>query len=288
MKTKKILTDMLVVTIGCVLMGLSVSLFFDPYRIIPGGLTGLSILLHDATGLLSIGSIILIVNIPLFLLSWIFVGHHFLIGTVFGTVVSSLFIDLFNAVLKPPTNLEPFMAAIAGAVLMGLGLGLIFTRGYTSGGSDVAARLLKNLMPHVQMGHLMLVIDCLVIAAAGLYYQDLNSVIVAAVAVYIISVVVNGVVYGINVERVAYIISSDPDKVVAAIENDLHRGATLLHGEGGFRGEPRKVILCAIKRQQSAALKMTVKKADPHAFLIVMSANEVLGEGFRDYDEKAM
>jgi len=282
------MTDALTVAAGCALMALSVVLFYEPNEIVPGGVTGLAMILRGRIGGPGVGVYILLINAPLFILSWIFVGRRFLLGTLIGTVLSSLMIELFTLFITPPQNIEMLAAAVLGGLLSGLGLGLIFLRGVTTGGSDVAARLFKLIFPHVQIGHLILAIDVFVVGLAGINYGDINNMVYAAVTIYIATVVINAVLYGMNIERVAYIISDTPEAVTAAIDKELERGVTLLHGEGGYSGTPRKIILCAVKRQQIAKLKHIVADADPAAFVILMNANEVLGEGFQGHDRHGL
>ena len=148
------------------------------------------------------------------------------------------------------------------------------------------ARLLKVPFPSMNIGKLMLMVDGLVVVAAGFVFGSVNNMLFAIIPIYIATVAVDGILYGMNIERMAFIVSDKIPELVEAISVRLKRGATLLHGEGTYSGEERKIILCAVKRQQIAALKNLVKEIDPKAFLILTEANEVLGEGFGDYENK--
>lgn len=276
--------DLAVIALGGALFALSVSLLLDPYGIVPGGVTGVAMLLCAFFPQLPLGVTVLVINIPLFLLSWRILGHKFLLYTAFGTLVSSLLIDLFARL--PAIETDPLLAGVFGGLVAGAGLGLVFTRGATTGGSDIIARLLKIPLPHIQLGRLMLAFDGCVAIAAGLVFGSFNHMLYAVITLYICSRVMDGILYGMNVERMAFIISDQIPLIVTAISDRLGRGATLLHGEGAYSGEARKIILCAIKRQQIAQLKGIIKEADPKAFLILTEANEVLGEGFMDYDKQ--
>ncbi len=279
--------DYLVITLGSALMAVSVVCFLDPQNIVPGGVTGLAMMVNHLYSALPIGMTILIINLPLFILSWRFAGRRFLLYTIYGTVVSSVFIDL-GAHILPIIQVEPLLAAIFGGLTLGAGLGLVFTRGATTGGTDVAARLLKLIFRHMQMGRLMLCVDAVIIALAGLVFGKVENVMYAVICLYVGTQIMDAILYGLNTAKVAYIISDHPERVVGAISEHLDRGATLLQGEGGYTGNPKKVILCAVKRQQIALLKEVVKTADPAAFLILSEAHEVLGEGFREYDKHAL
>jgi uncharacterized membrane-anchored protein YitT (DUF2179 family) len=174
---------------------------------------------------------------------------------------------------------------VFGGLLMGAGLGLVFLKGATTGGSDIIARLLKFPFPHVQIGKLMLAFDGFVVVAAGFVFGSVNHMLYAVIALYISVQALDGILYGLNVERLAFIISDRIPDIAEKISEHLGRGATLLRGEGAYTGTERKIALCAIKRQQIAELKKLVKESDPGAFVILTEANEVLGEGFADYDK---
>ncbi len=268
-------------------MALGINLFLVPYKIVPGGVTGVAMLINYLAPGISIGILIIIINVPLFVLCWRLVGRRFLYGTILGTFISSIIIDA-TAPFLPKIDTEPLLAAIFGGLIMGVGLGLIFSRDATTGGTDIVARLMKLVFRHMQMGKLILIVDAVVIIAAAFTYNSLNSMFYAVISLYVCTVALDFILYGTDFAKVAYIISDKADEIKEAIFTALDRGVTILNGEGGFTGEPRKLILCAIKRTQIARLKETVKDIDPNAFIILTEAHEVLGEGFRDYDKNAM
>jgi uncharacterized membrane-anchored protein YitT (DUF2179 family) len=280
----QIITDLTVIALGGAIFALSVTLLLDPYGIVPGGVTGIAMLLCELFPFLPLGMTVLVLNIPLFLLGWRLLGHRFLLYTGFGTVVSSILIDVF-ARLPLAVETEPLLAGVFGGLLMGVGLGLVFMKGATTGGSDIIARLLKFPFPHVQIGKLMLAFDGCVVIAAGFVFGSVNHMLYAVITLFIGARAMDGILYGLNIERMAFIISGRIPDILEKISNDLGRGATLLHGEGAFTGTDRKIILCAIKRQQIMDLKTLVKETDPKAFVILTEAHEVLGEGFMDYEK---
>ncbi|MDR3208138.1 MAG: YitT family protein [Oscillospiraceae bacterium] len=278
--------DYLFITVGSAFMAVAVHFFLDPHNIVPGGVTGIAMMINYLMPQFPIGLTIIVINLPLFVLSWRFAGRRFLIYTIYGTVASSLLIDAIA--YWGTATVEPLLAAIFGGVPRGAGRGLVFTRGATTGGSDVAARLLKLIFSHMHMGRLMLGVDLVVIAAAWAVFGRIDAALYAVVTLYVSTTAADAILYGLNTARVAYIISDRVDEVVRGIDAALGRGATLLHGEGAYTGDPKKVILCAIKRTQIAILKEIVKEIDPAAFIILSEAHEVLGEGFRDYDKHAL
>ena len=164
--------------------------------------------------------------------------------------------------------------------MMGAGLGFVFRQGASTGGSDIVARLLRRRFPYMRMGVLVLMIDAVVIAASMVVFRSINSGLYAILAIYLASRTIDLTLYGTDVGRVAYIISSHNSEIAEAIGNELQRGVTYLSGEGAYTQAPRRIILCAIKRQQIPQLKTLVKEVDPHAFVILTVAHEVLGQGF--------
>jgi len=260
-------------------------LFLDPNQIVPGGLTGIAMMLHFKIPSIPIGTAVLVMNLPLFLIGWRLLGHRFLLRTLFGTLSSTLLIDLLKMANTPTPDCEPLAAAVLGGVLTGIGIGLVFGRGATTGGSDIAARLLKIPFPSTQMGSLMLLVDGVVVAMSAVVFGSVNNAFFAIAGLFTATQVTDAILYGVNAQWAAYIMSDKYDEINAAIQNKLERGTTFLYAEGGYKNTPRKVILCAVRRQQISALKALAKEIDPHAFIIVNKTYEVLGEGFGNYDK---
>ena len=279
---RNVLTQYLIITASCALYAVGFNWMFDPNHISVGGFTGLGQIINYLLPGLPIGTIVIILNVPLFVLGWRFIGKDFLFSSVYATAVSSLMIDGLAAVhtFKP---MEPILGCIFGGVIMGGSLGVVFLQGATTGGTDLIARLLKLKLAWLPMGRLLLAVDLLVIVAVAVAFRNIYSALYGVVALYISSFVMDQVLYGMDNAKVAYIISDAYDQISHAIIHDMDRGVTLLHGEGGWSGEDKKVLLVAFKQKQIVALKQTVKSIDPNAFLIVCEAHEILGDGFREY-----
>ena len=179
--------------------------------------------------------------------------------------------------------MDPLLACIFGGVLLGLGLGLVFQQGATTGGTDLISRLLKLKLAWLPMGKLLMGIDLAVILLVAAAFQTLYTALYGVVALYISTIVMDGVLYGMDTAKVAYIISDKQEQIALSIVRNLDRGATILHGQGVYTGTEKDVLMCAFKRREIAAVKAAVKEIDPAAFLIVCDAHEVLGEGFREY-----
>lgn len=257
---------------------------YQPNEIAFGGITGVGQIINFLLPWAPIGTVVIILNIPLFLLGWKLLGGHLLVSSLFAMALSSLSIDALGALYQFPT-MEPMLATIFGGLLMGLSLGLVFLRGATTGGTDLIARLLKLKIAWLPMGKLLMIIDLVVIVAVALVFRNLYSALYGLVALYITSIVMDGVLYGLDNAKVAYIISDRYREIADAIVSDLDRGVTILHGEGAYSGAEKKVLLCAFKQRQIVEIKKMIKALDPAAFIIVTEAHEVFGDGFREYHQ---
>lgn len=272
------------ITAGCCIYALAFNWCYAPNNIAYGGFTGVAQIIHTVISFPSIGVLVFCMNLPLFLLGWKLLGGHLLVSSLYAMVLSSTFIDVLGR-LYTFQPMEPLLACIYGGVILGVALGLILGQGATTGGTDLLARLLKLPLPWLPMGKLLLMLDLAVICASALAFHSLNSALYGLVAIYISTMVMDTVLYGLDTAKVAYIITSHTQPVVDALVHQLERGVTILHGEGAWSGEPKQVLMCAFKQRQIVTLKQIVKEIDPDAFLIVCDAHEVLGDGFRRYQQ---
>ena len=281
-KAKQLILSYLVITVASAIYALGFDWCYAPNQIGFGGITGLAQVINAAVPALSIGLLVIILNIPLFFLGWRLLGGHLLLSSLYAMFISSVFVDLMAAFItfKP---MDPMLAAIFGGILVGLSLGLIFLQGATTGGTDLAARLLKLRLSWLPMGKLLMGVDLMVIAAAAVAFGNLSSALYGVVSLYISTVVMDMVLYGMDSAKVAYIISQRPEDISKGIFREMDRGVTILHGEGAYSGEEKRVLMCAFKQRQIVPLKHLVKEIDPTAFIIVCDAHEVLGDGFRSY-----
>lgn len=277
---RELIKDGVFFTVGTFLYSIGVSVFTVPNRIAPGGVTGLSTILHYLIHT-SVGTMILVLNIPLLILAFRFLGKRFVMKTVFCTVLVSVFTDILSLPFVPKYMDNPILAALYGGVLSGAGLGMVFLRGGTSGGSDILSRLLRLKWPYVPMGRMLLTIDFCVIALSALVFWNVNVALYAIVVEFTSSRVIDSLLYGADNGRMALIISDQYQEIAAAIRTDLNRGVTLFKGEGSYTGREHEIILCAVRRTQAAKLRVLVRRIDPKAFVIMCSADEVLGQGFK-------
>lgn len=287
MKTRMTLRSVVWIAIGSAIFALGFDLFLQPHQFGAGGVSGLAVVVNSFVPWLSVGVFSLLVNIPLFLAGYRFVGRKFFWGSVAGMLISSLLIDGLEMILpKVPT--EPLIGAIFGGLLVGLGCGLVFMQGASTGGVDIAARLLKCKFRELPIGKLMLLVDMCIAIITGIAFRDLNKVLYCVVALFVSSEATDAVVYGLDYSYVAMIITDKEETIRDAIDKRLERGCTYLHGEGAYSKVPKNVVYCAIRRQQIADLKELVMDADPGAFLVLQEAHQVLGEGFERYSRNSL
>ena len=268
MNKHKLILDIVKTVGGCILFGLGFNLFLSPNGMNAGGITGLSMVICHTIGFGGVGTL------PLFALAGLTVGKKFFFGSLFGMIVLSTAIDL--SALLPVPETEPLIGAIYGGVLCGIGLGGVFSSGFSTGGSDIIVRLLKLRWRDVPIGVINIVLDFAVAILTGVVFGNIVLTLYSGIAIFVSGRIVDVVVYQFDYSKVALIISSKYDEVVLAINNELERGATLLHGEGGYRHEETKVILTAVKRQHLTE------------FIIVQEAHQVLGEGFARYSKDSL
>lgn len=275
---KDVTLQFIIITLSCAVYALGFNWCFAPNHLSVGGFTGIAQIINYFVPQASVGMMAVVLNIPLFALSLKRVGKIWLVTTLYATVVSSAMIDLL-ASLYTFSPMEPVLAAVYGGLLVGLGCGLLMRQSATTGGSELAARLLKLRFPALSIGTLCLLVDGIVTISYAAVFRDFTQALYAMGALFICSKVTDWVVYGGNAAKVAYIISEQYEAITAQLLA-LDRGVTLLNGRGGFSGKPKNVILCAFSRGQIVTIKAIVKDADPDAFVIVCDAHEVMGEGF--------
>ncbi len=276
--------DYIWITLGAVIYSLSFDWFYVPNEIGFGGITALGMILNRLIPGLPIGTVVLVLNIPIFLLGWKLLGGHTLVSSLFAMAATSILVDLIAAAYTFPP-MDSMLASVFGGLTLGVALGMIFSRGATTGGTDLVARLLKIPFAWLPVGKLLLLVDLSMLLAVAAAFRSLESGMYGGIALYISTVIMDNVLYGLDRSKVAYIVTSNPRPMAAEIDKQLERGTTFLHGEGSFTGQDKLVLMCAFKQRQIVPLKAIVHDLDPEAFLIVCDAHEVLGQGFRRYQK---
>ena len=271
---------------GCALFGVGFNMFMVPNDMNAGGLSGLSMIIVHVLGIGKVGATTVLINIPLFVIGGWKLGKKFFWGSLLGMLASSTAIDLLD--ILPAIQVEPLLAALYGGVICGVGLGIVFSTGSTTGGSDIIVRLLKRKWPNVPIGIINTCFDFTVVVLTGIAFNDITRALYCIIVVFVMGQVIDGVVYRFDYSKVALIITKKHEEVAGKIGRELSRGATFLHGEGAYSNQETKVVLTAVKRQQLAELKALVVEVDPNAFIIVQEAHQVLGDGFSRYTKDSL
>lgn len=272
--------------LGSAIFAVGFSLFLQPNDLNSGGVSGLAMALVELLGFGSVGTLTVAINLPLFILGGIRVGKKFFAGSLLGMLLSSVMIDWLDSFGFSAA--DPLMGMLYGGFLCGLGLGIVFISGTSTGGSDILVRLLKMRWRNVPIGTINMCIDAAVVILTGMVFGDISKALYTGIAVVICSKMVDMVVYRFDYSKVALIITKEHETVAREIAGRLDRGATFLHGEGSYSHRDTKVVLTAIKRQQLAELKELVVSIDPNAFIIVQEAHQVLGDGFSRYSKDSL
>ncbi|MBQ6719786.1 MAG: YitT family protein [Oscillospiraceae bacterium] len=271
---------------GSAVFALGFSMFLEPNDMSAGGISGLAMVFVEIFGIGTVGSLSILINLPLFVLGGVKIGKRFFAGSLLGMLLSSVMIDSFTFLAI--SDLEPLLAVLYGGVICGLGLGVVFVSGTSTGGSDILVRLLKLRYRNVPIGQISMIFDAVVVVLTGLVFRDVSKALYTGVTVFLCGKVIDGVVYNFDYSKVALIISSQYEEIARQIGLQLDRGATFLHAEGSYSHTPTKVVLAAVKKQQLAELKELVVHIDPNAFIIVQEAHQVLGDGFSRYSKESL
>lgn len=274
-----LLKDLLFSLAGSMLVGLAIAVFTVPNDIAPGGVSGAATALAYISPI-RVGVWTLILNVPLMLAALRMQGPRTLMMTLLATVLLSFFIDFFGDLLPGYTN-NPLLAAVFGGALSGLGVGILFLRGISTGGTDLAALLLKKLFPNVPSGTLLLVIDAAVVAFAVCIFRDIEVALYSAITIWVSSKVIDALVQGVDYAKVIYTITDHGEEVSRVLNQHTDRGTTLIPAQGGYTGNEKRMVVTVTRRSVLAQTLRLIRETDPNAFTFVMDSTEVHGEGFK-------
>lgn len=273
------------ITIGAIITALSLVILTVPNKIAAGGVSGVATILYHMFGF-KVGIVILLINVPLFLVAIYVLGGRIGIKTLWGIIVLSLTVDILSPVLQPLTN-EYILASIYGGVLAGVGMGFVFRGGGTTGGTDLIATLISYFFPHFSIGQGLFLIDGFVIALAGIVF-DVELALYAAITIFVSTKIIDIIQEGFNISKSVFIISDNSKEIKDEILIKMRRGVTALKGYGGYSGREKDVLMVTINRAEITKLKNLIREIDDDAFVIMNEAHEVLGEGFKRINDKAI
>lgn len=276
-KLKSFLSDTAVFILGGVLYSIAINCFLSKNQILNGGFTGFATVVNYLFAL-PIGTVILILNIPLFIISYKKLGMRFVLSSFWATFIISALIDIGD--FLPVYNGDLLLASLFGGVLSGAGLGIIFINGATTGGTDIIAKLVGLRYPHISLGKSIFLMDLAVITLGGIVYKNIESSLYAAVVIFVSSQTIDYIIFGVHRSSLILIVTEKGDEMRRLIINDIRRGVTLLKGSGGYTNSEKDVLICACYDNQTGKFIKKIKAFDEKAFLIITNAKEILGEGF--------
>lgn len=270
----------LVITMACIVYGAGISLFIDPNHMAPGGFTGLAVILSRILPM-ETGTLYLMLNIPVIILGvWKF-GWKFTASTLYAIFVVSTATNGMAA-FEAATR-EPLLGAVFGGVLIAVGIGFVFRNSATTGGIDIIVKCLRQKMPHLKTGTMMLIIDAIIVSLSGVVFGNVNSVLYSIVSVFTTSYVLDIVLYGHDEAKLIYVISDESEKMTARMLKEIDIGVTLLKGSGAYENKQKNIIMCVVRKQLAHKVEEIVKQEDVSAFMIITNATEIYGEGYKSY-----
>ena len=283
-KLLKELKNLVIVTVGSVIYGMGIECFLDSNNIGTGGISGLAMILCHYLPL-STGLMTFLLNVPLFIAGFIRFKGRFLVYTLYSLSLSSWVIDFIPARYPSiaPVTTDLMLAAVAGGSLMALGMGMVTLCGGSTGGSDIMIKFLRQRFKHIKSGMLSVTIDLVLAVVSCIVFRSIGLGLYAVVVLFVYGFVTDYVLYGGNEEKLVFVISDETEKISNRLMNELGHGVTWLDGTGAWTGEGKKVILTAFRKQNYHLVREVIKAEDPAAFMIVTSANEIFGEGFKDH-----
>ena len=276
-KREQIMAWLLIVS-GCLIGAVAYPMFLEPCNIAPGGLSGVAMIINSFTGW-PVGITSLVLNIPLFIVGYRSMGRIFAFRSLVATILFSLAIDGLDVLGVAALTEDPMLGTIFGGVLLGVGLGLILRGGATTGGSDMAARVVHRYLPFLSVGMFVFMIDCLVVVAAAFCF-DVMSALYALICIFLCGKVIDAVMLGLSKNKACFVMTEKWESINGRVLKEMDRGVTLLEARGGFTGNERPVVMCVLPPQEVARLKSIVREEDETAFMFITEAHEALGEGF--------
>lgn len=276
--TKKIIVEGLYIIVGCALMAMGTSLFLLPNQLSSGGFAGISTIIYYLFGL-PLGTTMLILNIPLFIMAIIRVGKEVAIKGILGTIILSAFIDIFER-FNPLTQ-DRFLACIYGGILVGLGTAIVLKANASTGGTDLLSYIIRSFKPNYRAGNLIVIVDTAIVLLNVIFFREIEIGLYSAIAIYLNGKMIDIVFEGIYFTKTMFIVSNHYKEIAQEIGEKLDRGSTAVYAKGMYTKEKRMMLWCVASRGEVAKIKQIAQEIDPRAFIVISSAREAWGKGFK-------
>lgn len=269
------------IILGSIIYALGTHCFVSPAEIAPGGASGIALMANFLFGL-PIGTITLIINIPLLILAWFYVSKRFVFNTSIACIISAIILDGIVVPFVPQYAGDRFIGSLFGGVVVGMGMALIFMAGSTTGGSDIVGKLLQKKAPHVSMGRALLIIDGIILGISIFVFNNIESGLFGMVSLFASTQIIDSIMYGIDKGCQVTVVTKFPEEIGKRVIDELDRSATISDAKGAYSMGSTQILLCAVRKPQFSQLKSIIYDVDPKAFVMVTETTEVFGEGFKD------
>lgn len=276
--------NVLLLLAGAFVYSVGTQYFIVPAQIAPGGAVGIALMINHLTSL-PIGTLTLLINLPLLVLAWFYLSHRFTVRTAVATVLVSVVLDFLVTPICPMYGGDRLLSSVYGGIVVGIGMALIFQAGFTTGGTDIAGYLLQKKFPHYSIGHALMIIEGIILLMSIFVFQDVDAGLFGLISVYVQTKVIDMILYGSDAGSQAVIITQYPQEISQRVIQELERTTTVLPARGAYSGSPTNVVLCTVRKSEFVRLKCIIGQCDPNAFVMVNETTEVLGLGFKGFAE---
>lgn len=276
---KKILKEIIGTIVGSFIMAVGIALFLLPNQLSSGGIAGIATITYYLLKI-PMGTVIMAINIPLFLFSGYKIGKAFFIKSIIGTISLSFFIDILDKI-EPLTN-DRFLACVYGGIIIGIGTAILLKENSSTGGSDLISYIAKKYNPTIRTSNIILIIDFIIICLNMLFFKEIEIGLYSAIAIYLMGKIIDILFEGIYFTKMMIIISDKSEEIAKSIENEIKRGTTGIYGKGMYTNKEKLILMCVAPRKDIAKIKLMARKIDANSFIIITNSREVLGQGFKN------
>lgn len=281
---KEWIKSVVLVVLGAVIYSVGTQYFVVPAQIAPGGAVGIALMINHLTAL-PIGTLTLLINLPLLVLAWFYLSRQFTVRTAIATVLVTIILDFIVTPICPQYAGDRLLSSVYGGIVVGVGMAFIFLAGFTTGGTDIAGYLLQKKFPHYSIGHALMIIEGIILVMSIFVFQDVDAGLFGLISVYVQTKVIDMILYGSDAGSQAIIVTKHPQEIADRVIQDLERTATILPAKGAYSGNPIDVVLCTVRKSEFVRLKRIIGQCDPSAFVMANETSEVLGLGFKGFTE---
>lgn len=278
-KIKKVIIDVSGTILGAAIMAFGVASFLLPNQLSSGGISGIATITYYLLNI-PMGTMIMIINIPLFLFAGYRIGKEFFIKSIIGTVSLSVFIDVLDK--YPPVTTDRFLASIYGGVIIGIGTAVILKVGSSTGGTELVANLIKTYNPYISISRYLTIMDIIIVSLNVIFLGHIEIGLYSAIVIYLYGKLIDIIFEGIYFTKLLFIISDKNEEISTAIVNEVKRGVTGLYGKGMYKNTDKLILICAASRGDVYKIKDVARRIDKRSFIVVANAREVVGKGFKE------